>query len=330
MKSVVFFNNKGGVGKTSIVYHTAWMLSKLGYRVLAVDLDPKSSLSLMALGEARLNALWSDSLHHRTMYGAVAPLFNGTGDIDPVHIETLSENLGLLVGDVRLASLDEGDGIASQWAKCLAGDKRAIRVASAFGRVIIEAAQRHGADLVLLDLDSGLSSINRAALLAASHVVVPCLLDIFSIQGMENLGPTLRHWRQTWQTVLSGAPSTLGELPQGQMEPIGYIVTHSVTRLDFLGASGASNLKQLSIAYRKSILVALEGQEAAEMLHPDLLGIVKRQSVLMPMALTARKPVFDLTPDDGAVGNDLADVQACREEYKRLCHTIAQRVGCDS
>jgi Mrp family chromosome partitioning ATPase len=39
---VAFFNNKGGVGKTSLVYHLAWMYSDLGFRVVAADLDPQA------------------------------------------------------------------------------------------------------------------------------------------------------------------------------------------------------------------------------------------------------------------------------------------------
>jgi len=31
---LAFFNNKSGVGKTSLVYHLAWMLSDMEYRVL--------------------------------------------------------------------------------------------------------------------------------------------------------------------------------------------------------------------------------------------------------------------------------------------------------
>ena len=38
---VAFFSNKGGVGKTSLVYHLAWMFSDLEVRVLAADLDPQ-------------------------------------------------------------------------------------------------------------------------------------------------------------------------------------------------------------------------------------------------------------------------------------------------
>ena len=41
MKTVVFFNNKGGVGKTTLVYHIAWMMKELGKKVLAADLDPR-------------------------------------------------------------------------------------------------------------------------------------------------------------------------------------------------------------------------------------------------------------------------------------------------
>ena len=45
MKSIIFFNNKGGVGKTTTVYHVAWMLSELGIKTIAVDLDPQSNLT---------------------------------------------------------------------------------------------------------------------------------------------------------------------------------------------------------------------------------------------------------------------------------------------
>lgn len=35
---LTFFNNKGGVGKTSMVLHMAWMYEDLGYSILAADL----------------------------------------------------------------------------------------------------------------------------------------------------------------------------------------------------------------------------------------------------------------------------------------------------
>ena len=49
--TLTFFNNKGGVGKTSLVYHVAWMLSELDHVVLAVDLDPQANLTAAFLNE---------------------------------------------------------------------------------------------------------------------------------------------------------------------------------------------------------------------------------------------------------------------------------------
>jgi len=58
---LTFFNNKGGVGKTSLVYHLAWMLTDLGYRVLACDLDPQANLTAAFLDEERLENLWDEN-----------------------------------------------------------------------------------------------------------------------------------------------------------------------------------------------------------------------------------------------------------------------------
>jgi hypothetical protein len=42
---LTFFNDKGRVGKSSLVYHLSWMLAHMGYRVLACDLDPQANLT---------------------------------------------------------------------------------------------------------------------------------------------------------------------------------------------------------------------------------------------------------------------------------------------
>ena len=44
-KVIAFFNNKGGVGKTSLVYHLSWMMRQQGISTLAVDADPQANLS---------------------------------------------------------------------------------------------------------------------------------------------------------------------------------------------------------------------------------------------------------------------------------------------
>jgi len=83
---VAFFNNKGGVGKTSLVYHLAWMYKDLGLRVVAADLDPQANLTAAFLDEDRLEQLWPDGNHHPdTVFGCVQPLIRAIGDIADPH-----------------------------------------------------------------------------------------------------------------------------------------------------------------------------------------------------------------------------------------------------
>lgn len=55
---LTFFNHKGGVGKTSLVFHLARMLSEMGKSVVAIDLDPQANLTSAFLDEDDLEALW--------------------------------------------------------------------------------------------------------------------------------------------------------------------------------------------------------------------------------------------------------------------------------
>ncbi|RMH17676.1 MAG: ParA family protein, partial [Acidobacteria bacterium] len=177
---IAFFNNKGGVGKTSLAYHLAWMYAELGLEVLAVDLDPQANLTAAFLDEERIEDLWPDEeIHRRTIYGCIEPLLRGVGDVlDRPHVEEVEERLHLLVGDLALARFE--DELSQQWPLCLDGKERAFRIVSAFWRSIENAGRQAGATVALLDLGPNLGAINRASLIAADHVVIPLVPDLFS------------------------------------------------------------------------------------------------------------------------------------------------------
>lgn len=324
MISIAFFNNKGGVGKTSLVYHTAWMCSELGYRVLAVDLDPQSNLSIMALDEARLEALWPDDQHPDTLFGAVEPLFAGTGDVRSAHIELLSDGLGLIVGDLALSRIE--DDLSTEWPRCLEGRDRAFRVTTAFWRVMKRAAEQHRADLVLIDVGPNLGAINRAALVAATHVVVPVAPDLFSLQGLKNLGPTLRHWREIWRQARQKASVALGEQPSGAMQPIGYVLMQHAERLGRPTQAYAKWQMRLPYAYRESVL-GEQGEITPSDRDPHQIHRIKHYRSLMPMAMEARKPMFALRASDGAIGAHQANVQQCYDDFHFLVEEIARRTS---
>jgi len=106
---LTFFNNKGGVGKTSLVYHLAWMFSELGLRIVAVDLDPQANLTTAFLPEDELEKLWDGDQGAQgaaTIAKCVEPLTK-VGDIaEPCTIE-LDPKLHLVPGDLALAAFED-------------------------------------------------------------------------------------------------------------------------------------------------------------------------------------------------------------------------------
>ncbi|WP_437657140.1 ParA family protein [Sorangium sp. So ce1182] len=193
MKTIAFFNNKGGVGKTSLVYHLAWMYHEFRVRVVAADLDPQSDLTTEFLPAERHEQLWLDHDHPQTILGALQPLLDRLGALAPSHVKVVDSSpwrsLSLVPGDLGL-SLSE-DRLAGAWDKALSDSPDeaadAFRVTSAFHRILERAAAQAGAELILLDLGSNLGAMSRAALLASDFVVVPLGADLFSIQALRPL-----------------------------------------------------------------------------------------------------------------------------------------------
>ena len=105
---LTFFNNKGGVGTTSLVYHVAWMMSELDYPVLVVDLDPQADLTAAFLDENALEELWDeqDSSSAKTTYQCVEPLTK-VGDIREPRLHRLTDRLHLLPGDLALSGFED-------------------------------------------------------------------------------------------------------------------------------------------------------------------------------------------------------------------------------
>ena len=153
MKTVAFFNNKGGVGKTSLVYHLAWMCADHGIDTLAVDLDPQANLTAMFLDEERLEDLWPDDDHPDTVFGSIRPILRGIGDIASPHVERIADKLGLIPGDLGLSRFE--DKLSDAWPRCHNRDESAFRTMTAFHR-LIQAGAAETAELVLIDVGPNL------------------------------------------------------------------------------------------------------------------------------------------------------------------------------
>lgn len=318
---IAFFNNKGGVGKTSLVYHTAWMLADLGHRVVAADLDPQGNLSAMCLDEQRLEQLWPDDQRVATIYGSLEPLKRGVGDIIDPLLEPVGDNLVLIPGDMALSNFE--DDLSQVWPKCLDGDERSFRVISAFWRVLQRGAANHRADVVLMDLGPNLGAINRAALIAADLIVIPLGPDLFSIQGLRNLGPRLRSWRAEWEARKLKNPAEDLVLPPGRMEPAGYVVMQHSERRNRPVKSYQKWIARIPTTYRQCVIDEPYDTVPDVANDKHCLAVLKHYRSLMPMAQECRKPVFHLRPADGALG---AHGNAVRDAYRDF-NSLASQIS---
>lgn len=325
MKTLAFFNSKRGVGATSLVYHLAWMLSEMNRRVLVADLDPQANLSRIFLPEKRLEELWGGG-DGKTIEKNIAPLFEGTGDIDPPQVEKIDERIGLLTGDLALAKRE--DELSAQWPKCLDGDHRAFRVITAFARSISHAGRAFEADLALVDAGPNLGAINRAALIASDAVVVPLAPDLFSLQGLRNVGQTLKAWREAWKDRVRKKPPGLEfDLPKGNMMPLGYLVMRQAVRLDRPVIAYGRWMQKMPLEYARSVL----GNESAVAIQDaddsNCLAHFEDYRALMPMAKEANKPMFMLKPAHGVIGAHLKAARDCYRDFHKLARDILDRLG---
>ncbi len=326
---LTFFNNKGGVGKTSLVYHLSWMLAEQGRRILAVDLDAQANLTAAFLDEDRLAALWDTSDQSaNTVFQSIRPLLD-VGDFTPISYLAVSDRLALIPGDLALSGFE--DHLSATWSESL-GDRnlaRPFRILTAFWRMAQEAAARFEADLIVFDVGPNLGAINRSALLGSNHVIVPLGADLFSLQGLRNLGPTLRDWRTGWIRRRENWPQPEIVLPEGDMQPVGYIALRHGVRLSRPVQAYTRWLDQIPMEFRRSVL----GDELSADSAPDIgadpycLAMLKNYNSLIPLAQEARKPIFALRSADGAIGAHANAVQGAYRDFEVLAASIAERIG---
>jgi cellulose biosynthesis protein BcsQ len=331
MKSIVFFNNKGGVGKTTLTFNIAHLLAGRGVRVVVLDFDPQCNISAIFLDELRLFEIWEDARSNGTVTGCLEPVRRGKGDVLPPRLERIADGLWLLPGHLALSRFEQT--LAEEFAKTLATDNdRALDVTTSLDLLSNLAAEQVAADIMIMDLGPSLGALNRAALLACDHVVLPVAPDLFSLQGLRNVGPTLRESRRDWGTVrergLAGKPQEA--LPPHDFLPLGYMVQQHLARADRPVAGYARWAQNIPAEYRRYVLDEAPGQTAVSFEQDEhCLALILHYASLVPIAQQARKPIFDLKQADGIGGGQIQAVARCRDNFNHIGITLLERLGID-
>lgn len=326
-KRLVIMNNKGGVGKTTLTFHLAHIWAELGKSVLVADLDPQSNLTAMFLGESQLEAIWPDEGLRNTVAGALRPLKEGTGMEQPVELQRVNNNLWLLAGDLELSAFE--DELAEAWSKVLDDKPAEWRKLTAIQRLINRYATECKADIVLFDIGPNLGALNRASLISTDFLVVPLATDLFSRQGLKNLGSILTKWRKEWNRRLEHRPQDI-EMYPGQVQPIGYVMQQHTVRKNRPVKAYQKWAERLPVAFHRYLLNIEQPGEIDYQTDPYCLGLVKNYMSLLPMAMEVNKPVFKLKAADGAIGNHQLNVKSSFQAFRELALSIESAIDQNS
>jgi chromosome partitioning protein len=300
--TIAFFNAQAGVGTTSLVYHLAWMYQGLGLRVLAIDLDPQATLTAMLLEDERLLNSWEtcDSLEDGqaerldTVARCLKSLVTEKAElVDPL-LENIAEGFELLSGDLSLAAFEYDVSLPLRDAN----GGLAVPLKS----LIARATETSQADVVLLDLGANCGAINRSAFMVADYYITPLNLGLASLQGVKCVELAVAEWRRQWQRTTAPFPSDIKSL--------GYVVQQDTAE------------HSVSDYSRWQVQVAQINRDS--MLSNPCLAIFKGHRSLMPMAMAARKPMFQLKPADGTIGAYSKAVRKALEDFRQLAQKIAQ------
>lgn len=326
VKSVAVFNNKGGVGKTTLLCNLAAYLSlRNGIKVLVVDADPQCNATQAMFSDKIVEKLYSSRSF--TIQSIVQPLSLGKGYTDEIHpLRSDSFGTDVIPGDPRLALKE--DLLANDWKDATSGSARGLRTSYMFVQ-LLELC--HAYDIVFFDMGPSLGSINRAVLIAADFFISPMSSDIFSIKAIENIAEAMTAWSGDLAQGLARNADPQ-ELPKNaskwDIRFAGYVLQQYFAKRD---ASGQPRAVGAFDRIMKKIPSSI-GDNFVKRLQPDAprvnydLGTVPNLFSLIPMSQSSHKPVFELKASDGVVGAHFTKVKESGEIFGaiagRLQHNL--------
>lgn len=189
-RALVIANNKGGVGKTTLAASLGAVWARdWGKKVLIIDLDPQGTLSAMALRELKH---WipkgQDSLATRAVSGDIEPSIlvscakevpqEARLKIIPAYYDLAQADNRLIVEWLLQTRPRWAKGARQFLAELLIGDVLKIKdVRYNLAELLQSKAVREEFDVVILDCPPRLTTSTVQALCAASHLLIPTILD---------------------------------------------------------------------------------------------------------------------------------------------------------
>lgn len=347
MKVLSLFNNKGGVGKTTLSYHFANALSEMGKKVLMIDLDPQCNLSLCAIDTNEIQKIWEpendfidsngfdsakknltkadyDKLlsEPRTIHFMLKPTEEGTGDIENVIPPyKVSTNLDIVPGRLTLHMYEYR--ISERWSGAYQGDPLSLRTITKIRDICIKYTNQYGYDYIIIDTSPSLGALNKVIISTVDGFIIPCTPDLFSLYGIRNIGKSLQVWKKELDTIYKLISDDKRKLfPEEFVRFIGYTIYNAKKYTGYtewnLSKAHFNFAKQIPSAITEFIPFSVRSNLENETAGAPIGGvsIMHSHNTLPTMSQKYHLPIWRVPESVELEEEDKKTIQVNRRMYK--------------
>lgn len=339
MKVLTFFNNKGGVGKTTLAVNVASFI-KMHYdkRILFIDADPQANSTQMMIPEERWDQYYGEEASSPTLKNLFANIVEGNSDVSFTdEFFNQGENrflVDLIPGHPSLSIVE--DILSDAWNKCLGGDLGGFRRTNWLK--MVKEHYKESYDYIFIDVGPSLGALNRSILINTDYIITPMGSDIFSLIGVSNISTWIKSWVQGYK---NGITPLFEKYERNSIEKydinldidssaklIGFSIQQYVTKTFKEGRRPVASYDQIvkkvpSVMQQHLSFLFLEGL-TIENLN---LGDVPYLYSLVPLAQSCKAPMYDLKGTDGVRGNLVSSVKTYKGMLEVICNKIMINIG---
>ena len=135
----------------------------------------------------------------------------------------LHDNLGMIPGRLSIHTYE--DRIASRWADVYRGDPLAIRTVTQIRSFCEAYAKQYAYELILIDTSPSLGILNKVIISTVNGFLIPCMPDMFSLYGIQNIGKSLKGWKRDFDTIFNLlSDAKLSHFPKEFVSFLGFTI----------------------------------------------------------------------------------------------------------
>lgn len=334
MKVITFFNNKGGVGKTTLgVNIAAYFSMEMNKRVLIIDVDPQANTTQMLIPEEKWDELYSEkSKTVNTLYDYLMPLIQGEPSINVDSLDPMknAENrfkVDLIPGDPSVSIIE--DILSDSWNKCISGSIEGFRKTNWLKSIINKFEDSY--DYIFIDVGPSLGALNRSVLLNSNYIITPMGSDIFSLMAVKNISKWINGWKSDYGNGMQlmerrGTPFKTFDInfdSEYSSQLLGYSVQQYVTKTFKDGRRPIKSydaiIKEIPDVVQQNLKDLIPKQLEISNLN---LGDIPYLYSLVPLAQSNNTPIFELKSADGLNGLQYNQVNNYKDTLARICNKI--------